>query len=195
MWTQLRIAFLSLLLLTLLTGVIYPLLVTAVGQGVFPEKANGSLIQRDGETVGSSLMGQHFSNPRYFWGRPSATFPVPYDGSASTGSNLGPSNPALMDAVKNRLAMLKAIDPENRAPVPIDLVTASGSGLDPHISLAAALWQVPRIARVRNLPEEKIRHLIDEYEEERALFLLGEPSVNVLNLNLALDRLHQEEKE
>jgi K+-transporting ATPase ATPase C chain len=172
-----------------LTGGIYPLLITGIAQLVFPHQANGSLIEQNGKVAGSECIGQPFSNPKYFWGRPSATGPVPYNASASSGSNLGPLNPTLEEAVKARIDALKASDPANTAPIPVDLVTASGSGLDPHISPAAAHWQAPRIARILGLSEAEVSKLIDAHTEGRQLGLLGEPRVNVLALNMALDRL------
>ena len=176
-------------LLTLLTGIAYPLVVTAVAQLLFPAKAAGSLILRGGRALGSTLIGQNFADPGHFWGRPSATTPQPYNGSASNASNLGPLNPALTDAVKARIATLRAADPGNAAPVPIDLVTTSGSGLDPHISVAAADYQAYRVARVRSLPLARVRALIAAHTEGRLLGVIGEPRVNVLELNLALDAL------
>jgi K+-transporting ATPase ATPase C chain len=193
MLAQLRPALVLLGLLTLLTGVAYPLLVTGVAQAAFPHKANGSLILKDGKTVGSSLLGQPFDDPKYFWGRPSATGPAPYNAQSSTGSNLGPTNPALTDAVNGRIEALQKADPENKAPVPVDLVTASGSGLDPHISPAAALYQVHRVAKARGLDEATVRAKVAAYTDEPALGLLGEPGVNVLQLNLALDALGSSE--
>jgi K+-transporting ATPase ATPase C chain len=178
-------------ILTVVTGIVYPLVVTAIAQLVFPHKANGSLIISNGKTVGSSLIGQPFNNPRYFWPRPSATSPVPYNGDNSSGSNLGPLNPALIENVKTRIAKLKSADPENKMNVPVDLVTASGSGLDPDISLAAAEYQIPRIARERNIDKRRIRELIARYTQGRQLGVLGEPRVNVLELNLALDSLQE----
>jgi K+-transporting ATPase ATPase C chain len=175
--------------LTLLTGVAYPLAVTGLAALAFPGRATGGLVVRDGAPVGSALIGQAFSGPAYFWGRPSATGPYPYNAAASSGSNLGPSNPALVDAVQARTAALRAADPANTAPVPVDLVTASASGLDPHISPAAALYQVPRVARARGLSEETVRQLVGHHTEKRQLGVLGEPRVNVLLLNLALDYL------
>jgi potassium-transporting ATPase KdpC subunit len=189
MLKELKPALLMLALLTVLTGGVYPLLVTGIAQLVFPHQANGSLIEQNGKVVGSELIGQPFSDPKYFWGRPSATGPLPYNASASSGSNLGPLNPALKDAIKARIDALKASDPANTAPIPVDLVTASGSGLDPHISPAAARWQAPRIARLRGLSEAEVSKLIDAHTQGRQLGLLGEPRVNVLALNLSLDRL------
>jgi K+-transporting ATPase ATPase C chain len=189
MLKELKPALLMLTLMTALTGVAYPLLVTGIAQGLFSHQANGNLIEQDGKVVGSAFIGQPFSDPAHFWGRPSATGPVPYNAGASSGSNLGPLNPALEDAVKARIDALKASDPSQTAPVPVDLVTASGSGLDPHISPAAARWQAPRIARLRGLSEAEVAKLIDAHTEARQLGLLGEPRVNVLTLNLALDRL------
>ncbi|MBS1224793.1 MAG: K+-transporting ATPase, subunit [Proteobacteria bacterium] len=189
MLKELKPAALLLVLLTVLTGAIYPALITGLAQALFPQQANGSLIEQDGKVVGSALIGQPFSDPKHFWTRPSATGPVPYNAGASTGSNLGPLNPALEEAVKARIDALKASDPANTAPIPVDLVTASGSGLDPHISPAAARWQAPRIARIRSLSEAEVDRLIGAHTEGRQLGLLGEPRVNVLTLNLALDRL------
>jgi K+-transporting ATPase ATPase C chain len=187
-WTEeLRPAIVALVALSLVTGVAYPLLVTAIAQVAFPAEANGSLIERDGKTLGSRLVGQPFSDPKYFWSRPSATAPVPYNAGASGGSNQGPVSPALADVVKARLAALRAADPQQTRPVPVDLVTASGSGLDPHISPAAADYQVPRVARLRGLSEEKLRALVAEHTEGRQLGILGETRVNVLTLNLALE--------
>jgi potassium-transporting ATPase KdpC subunit len=182
-----RNALMMLLALTTLTGVIYPLLVTGVAQVVFPARSNGSLIVRGGKPVGSALIGQPFSDPRYFWGRPSATAPFAYNAASSAGSNLGPTNPALADAVRQRIAALRAADPGNTAPVPVDLVTASGSGLDPHISPAAAEYQIARVAHLRGLPVDAVRKLVTGATEKRQLRVLGEPRVNVLALNLALD--------
>jgi len=174
-------------LLTILTGLVYPGVVTGVAQLAMRDAANGSLIVRDGKSVGSTLIGQPFSDPKYFWSRPSATSPQPYNGMGSSGSNLGPTNPALVDAVKERIAALKEADPDNAAAVPQDLVTASASGLDPHISPAAADYQVRRVARVRGLDEGKVRTLVAVHTEGRDLGVLGEPRVNVVQLNLALD--------
>jgi potassium-transporting ATPase KdpC subunit len=184
---ELRPAILVLLALTIVTGVAYPLLITGIAQLVFPGQANGSLIQRDGKVMGSALVGQPFSDSKYFWSRPSATAPYPYNAGASSGSNQGPLNPALADAVKARIQALKAADPGNARPIPVDLVTASGSGLDPHVSPGAAEYQVPRVARARGLPEEKVRALVAQHTAGRQLGILGEPRVNVLELNLALD--------
>ena len=187
--SALRPTLVLFLLLTVLTGFLYPLLVTGLAQLLFPHQAAGSILRRDGHAVGSRLIGQSFSDPRYFWSRPSATTPQPYNGTASTGSNLGPLNPALLDAVKARVAALRAADPGNRLPVPIDLVTASGSGLDPEISVAAASYQTARVARARGLAPERVQALIAQHTEGRLLGVLGEPRVNVLELNLALDAL------
>lgn len=190
MLSVLRPAATLLALFTLVTGVAYPLAVTGVAQAIFPAQANGSLVEVNGRVVGSSLMGQPFDDPRYFWGRPSATGPSPYNASASTGSNLGPTNPALATAVRERVAALRAADPDQASiPIPVDLVTASGSGLDPHVSPAAALYQVHRVARVRSVPEDRVRALVEAHVEVRTLGVLGEPRVNVLRLNLALDEL------
>jgi len=189
MLKELKPALLVLALMTALTGAVYPLLVTGIAQGLFSDQANGSLIEQDGKVVGSALVGQPFSDPKHFWSRPSATGPVPYNAGASSGSNQGPLNPALEEAVKARIDALKAADPTQTAPIPVDLVTASGSGLDPHISPAAARWQAPRIARLRGISEAGVSRLIDGHTEGRQLGLLGEPRVNVLTLNLALDRL------
>ena len=180
-------AFLMLVALTLVTGVVYPLLVSGIARAVFPAQAEGSLIERDGKVVGSALIGQPFSDPKYFWSRPSATSPMPYNAGASSGSNQGPLNPALADAVKGRIEALRSADPDNKGPVPIDLVTASGSGLDPHISPAAADYQVARVARVRGIEPARVRALVAEHTAGRQLGFLGEPRVNVLELNLALD--------
>ncbi len=188
MLKELKPALLVLALMSVLTGGIYPLFVTGIAQAIFPHEASGSLIEKDGKVAGSELIGQPFSDAKYFWGRPSATGPVPYNAGASSGSNLGPTNPALKEAVKARIDALKASDPANAAPIPVDLVTASGSGLDPHISPAAALWQAPRVARLRGLSEAEVTRLVDAHTEGRQLGLLGEPRVNVLALNLALDR-------
>ena len=187
MRAHLRPALVLLIALSVLTGLIYPALVTGVAQIVFPRQANGSLIVKDGKVVGSSLIGQPFDDPKYFWGRPSATSPFPYNAASSSGSNQGPTNPALLEAVKGRVEALRAADPGNTAPVPVDLVTASASGLDPHISPAAALYQVGRVARARKLDEAAVRQLVEQHTEGRQLGFLGEPRVNVLALNLALD--------
>jgi len=186
---SLRPALVLFLLLTVLTGFLYPLVVTGLAQLLFPARAAGSLVTRDGHAVGSRLIGQSFSDPKYFWSRPSATTPQPYNGTASTGSNLGPLNPALRDAIKPRVAALRAADPGNSAPVPIDLVTASASGLDPEISLAAANYPAARVARARGLAPERVQALIAQHAEGTLLGVLGEPRVNVLELNLALDAL------
>jgi potassium-transporting ATPase KdpC subunit len=182
-----RPAIVLLLILTLLTGVAYPLAVTGVAQLAFPSQANGSLLVRDGKAIGSTLIGQAFSDPKHFWSRPSATAPQPYNGTASGGSNLGPLNPALTGGIKSRIGALKAADPTNNAPIPVDLVTASGSGLDPDISLAAADYQVSRVARARNMKPEDVQALLASHAQKRWLGILGESRVNVLELNLALD--------
>jgi len=184
---ELRTAMVVFLLLTIVTGIVYPGLVTLVAAVVFPEQASGSLVRADGKLVGSRLIGQPFSSPRYFWGRPSATGPMPNNGAVSSGSNQGPLNPALVTAVEARVTALRAADPGNRRPVPVDLVTASGSGLDPQISIAAAEFQVPRVARERGLPEARVLALVRVATEGRTFGVLGEPRVNVLELNLALD--------
>ena len=186
MVSQLRPAFFMLLVLTVITGVIYPLVVTGIAQVVFPHQANGSLIVIDGKTYGSELIGQQFDDPKYFLGRPSA---AGYNAAASSGSNYGPLNPALLDSVQARVDTLKAADLENTLPIPVDLVTASGSGLDPHISVAAALYQVHRVAATRGLSEADVQSLVDQYTTRRQFGFLGEPVVNVLELNLALDGL------
>jgi len=183
----LRPALVLFVLLSVVTGLLYPWLVTGTAQVAFPRQANGSLIERDGQVVGSTLIGQAFAQPGHFWGRPSATSPAPYNAAASGGSNLGPTSPALAEAVQARIAALRAADPGNTAPVPVDLVTASASGLDPHISLAAAQYQVPRVARVRGLPVDAVTALVAQHTEGVWLGFLGEPRVNVLALNLALD--------
>jgi K+-transporting ATPase ATPase C chain len=189
MRSQIRPALMALLIFTVLTGLLYPLVVTGIAQLAFPHQANGSLIVVNGKTVGSTLIGQQFTDPKYFWGRLSATGPYPYNGASSSGSNLGPTNPALLDEVKARIAALKAADPGNTQPIPVDLVTSSGSGLDPDISVAAALYQLPRVARLRGLNESAVRALVDQYTQGRTLGFLGEPRVNVLQLNLALDSI------
>jgi potassium-transporting ATPase KdpC subunit len=192
MKTLLRPAVTLFILLSIITGLIYPLLVTGIGQALFPAQAAGSLIERDGQPIGSRLIGQNFTDPKYFWGRPSATGPYPYNAAASGGSNLGPLNPALKEAVESRIAALRAADPGNTAPVPVDLVTASASGLDPHISPAAADYQMARVARARELAPEIVRNLVIQQTEERQWRIFGEPRVNVLALNLALDQLPSE---
>ncbi len=184
---QLKTAVAILAALTAITGVLYPLAVTGIAQGLFAAQANGLLIERAGRPAGSALIGQPFDDPRYFWGRPSATAPYPYNASASGGSNLGPTSKDLVAAVRARAEALRAADPANTAPIPVDLVTASGSGLDPHISVAAALYQVRRVARARSLSEDAVRELVARHTLGRQLGILGEPRVNVLELNLALD--------
>ena len=186
MLSEIRPAIVVFVLMSALTGLAYPLVITGVSQVVFPYQANGSLIEQDGKIVGSKLIAQNFDQPHYFWSRPST---ASYNGSASTGSNLGPTNTALLDAVKGRVEALKAADPENNRPVPVDLVTASGSGLDPHISPASAEYQVQRVAKARGLSPEQVRDLVAKHTEGRQLGFLGEPRVSVLELNLALDEL------
>ncbi|HRB13853.1 MAG TPA: potassium-transporting ATPase subunit KdpC [Vicinamibacteria bacterium] len=186
---HLRPAPVLLVLLSGLTGLLYPLVVTVIAQALFPREASGSLVMREGKAVGSRLIGQSFSDPKYFWGRLSATGPVPYNAAASTGSNFGPVNKALKDAAVARIEALRAADPGNSAPVPVDLVTASGSGLDPHISIAAALYQAGRVAQVRAINVKAVEALIGQHTAGRGLGLFGEPVVNVLELNLALDAL------
>ena len=177
-----------LVVLSVLTGIVYPYLVTAIAQLAFPGAANGSLIVDNGKALGSSLVGQPFDDPKYFWSRPSATSPQPYNAAASSGSNQGPRNPALADAVAGRIKALRDADPDNKAPVPVDLVTASGSGLDPDISVAAAEYQIHRVAKTRGVAEDKVRALVANSTTGRTFGVLGEPRVNVLELNLALDR-------
>jgi K+-transporting ATPase ATPase C chain len=187
MLNLLRPAIVVLVLTTLITGVVYPLAMTGLAQVFFPRQADDSLIERDGQIIGSELIGQAFAAPKYFWGRPSATGPDPYNAAASSGANLGPTNPALEEAVQARVEALQAADPGNTQPIPVDLVAASGSGLDPHISVAAARYQVPRVARERSLSEAQVLELVNEQVEGRQFGVLGEPRVNVLRLNLALD--------
>jgi potassium-transporting ATPase KdpC subunit len=187
MLRQLKTALILLGIFTVITGVIYPLFVTGIAQAVFQRQANGSLINEDGEAVGSELIGQPFSDPAYFWGRLSATAPFPNNAAASSGSNYGPSNPALQEAVQARIDALKAADPDNAQPIPVDLVTSSGSGLDPHISVAAADYQVARVARQRGFSMEQVKARVNQFTEGRQFGILGEPRVNVLKLNLALD--------
>lgn len=189
MLRQLRTAIILFGLLTLLTGILYPGVITGIAQVVFPNQSNGSLITRNGQVVGSALIGQEFTDPKYFWGRLSATGDYPYNAAASSGSNLGPTNPALQKAVSDRVSALSAVDPGNNQPIPVDLVTASGSGLDPNISVAAAQYQAARVARVRGLSLEQVQALINQFTTGRQLGFLGEPRVNVLQLNLALDGL------
>ena len=183
-------AVMSLVVLSVLTGIIYPLAITWISQAVFPVRANGSIIMKEGKPVGSALVGQQFGGPGYFWGRLSATAPYPYNGGLSSGSNLGPNNLDLIKAVRSRIQALHAADPGNTAKIPVDLVTASGSGLDPHISPAAAEYQVHRVALARDVSESKLRALVAANTKEREFGILGEPRVNVLKLNLALDELH-----
>jgi potassium-transporting ATPase KdpC subunit len=185
---HLRVSIIVLLSMTVLTGILYPIAVTGIAQLVFPGKANGSMIIRDGRKMGSELIGQPFSDPKYFWSRPSATAPFQYNASSSIGSNYGPMNPALIDAVKKRIQELKDADPQNTRPIPVDLVTASGSGLDSHISIAAAEYQIDRVARVRKLNTSRVTEMVIQNTGGRLLGFIGEPRVNVLMLNLALDK-------
>ena len=194
MFAIFRPALMIFIALSLLVGIMYPLLVTGVAQLIFPVQANGSLMAREGKPIGYELLGQPFDDPKYFWGRPSATPDFPYNSASSSGSNLGPSNPALVEAVKERLKALQKADPGNPSSIPVDLVTASGSGLDPHISPAAALYQAPRVARARSLSEEQVRRLVGQFTESRQWGFLGEPRVNVLRLNLALDGMQGQAK-
>jgi K+-transporting ATPase ATPase C chain len=182
-----RNSLMVLLLMTLITGVLYPLAATGLAQVIFPGQANGSLIEKNGKPVGSALIGQSFTDAKYFWGRPSATSPNPNNAASSSGSNTGPTNPALIDAIKQRIDALHAVDPGNKAPVPVDLITASGSGLDPDISPAAAQYQLARVAQARKLSVSQVQALVDQSTSGRTLGILGEPRVNVLKLNLALD--------
>lgn len=194
MWNQLKSGFAMLVYMTIITGLIYPLAVTGLAQLAFPKQANGSLIIEDGKPVGSALIGQPFSSPKYFWSRLSDTSPYPYNASNSSGSNLGPTNPALLDEVSAQIKALRASDPGNTAPIPVDLVTSSASGLDPDISPAAAFYQVNRVARARGLDVERVRALVAHHITGRQFGILGEPRVNVLELNLALDKLSQTTK-
>src|SRR5580658_10543873 len=189
MSSVIRPAIVLFLIMTAVTGIAYPLVVTAIAQLVFPDQAGGSLVLKGGKAVGSRLIGQNFSDPKYFWSRPSATSPQPYNGTGSTASNLGPLNPALMDGIKKNIDALHAADPSNTGPVPVDLVTASGSGLDPELSLAGARYQVARVAQVRGLSQAAVQRLVDSHARGKWLGLLGEPRVNLLELNLALDDL------
>lgn len=189
MLAQFRPAMIILAVFTILTGLIYPAAVTGISQLFFPYQANGSLIDQNGQVVGSALIGQYFDDPKYFWGRPSVTAPFPYNAAASQGANLGPTNPALVEAVQKRIEELRAADPQNTDPIPVDLVTASGSGLDPNISVAAALYQIPRLARERGLSQAQLRLLVEQHTQSRQFGFLGEPRVNVLELNLALDKI------
>jgi K+-transporting ATPase ATPase C chain len=189
MRTYLYQSLVALLLFTLLTGIIYPLVITGLAQAFFPKQAHGSLIEKNGMIVGSELIGQYFDDPKYFWGRPSATTPYPYNASGSNGSNLGPNNPSLEQSVKNAISRLKTADPLSQASIPVDLVTTSGSGLDPDISLESALYQVPRVARMRGLSDSALSVLVHQFSEPRQFGFLGEPRVNVLKINLALDEI------
>ncbi len=187
MLAQFRPALMVFLLLTVITGLVYPLVITGVAQVFFPKQANGSIIDKNGTAIGSELIGQYFDDPKYFWGRPSSTTPFPYNAASSSGSNLGPGNHVLTDVVLERIQTLTQSDPTNHQPIPVDLVTASGSGLDPHISIAAAMYQASRVARTRNLELNVVIKLINQYSENRQWGFLGEPRVNVPLLNLALD--------
>lgn len=188
---QLKAAILSFFILTIITGIFYPFFVTGIAQAIFPKQANGSLIYRNGKPIGSTLIGQPFDDPKYFWSRISATIPQQYNASLSSGSNIGPSNPALIDEIKGRLKALQAADPDNKVSIPVDLVTSSASGLDPHISLAAAYYQIPRVARLRGLSQDALKVIVRQHTYGRFLGLIGEPVVNVLELNLALDELRK----
>jgi len=188
---ELKTALLLFIFLSILTGIIYPLVVTGIAQTLFHKQANGSLIVQDGKLVGSYLIGQAVTDPAYFWGRPSATSPFPYNAASSSGSNMGPTNPAFLKLLRDRVLALQSLDPENKQPVPVDLVTASGSGLDPDISPLAAFYQVPRVAKTRHLAEKDIQKLVQQQIIKRPLGLLGEPRVNVLQLNLALDKFKE----
>src|SRR5881396_2268991 len=188
MLAHVRAALVSLVVFTVVTGILYPLIVTGIAQAVFPYQANGSVIVKDGRPVGSALIGQPFDDPKYFWSRPSATSPFPDNAGSSSGSNLSPTNPDLVKAVQGRVDALRAADPGNTAPVPVDLVTASASGLDPHVSPAAALYQVARVARARKMDAGAVQQLVEQHTEGRTFGVLGERRVNVLALNLALDR-------
>ncbi len=192
MLTMIRNAVMTLLVFTMLTGLIYPMVVTGLAQVIFPDQANGSIITKDGKIVGSALLGRQFEDPKYFWGRLSATTPYPYNGRSSSGSNLGPNNPDLMKAMQARIQALREADPGNMAKIPVDLVTASGSGLDPHISPAAATYQVQRVAKVRGIEAAKVSALVAANTEDRQFGILGETRVNVLRLNLELDELEKE---
>jgi potassium-transporting ATPase KdpC subunit len=187
MFKQIRQAFLLLITISIITGILYPLAITGIAQAVFPKQANGSLIYRDGKPVASAMIGQPFTDPKYFWSRPSATSPMPYNAESSGGSNLGPTNPELTKAVQERIAVLKRADPGNDAPIPVDLVTCSASGLDPHISPAAAEYQIARVAKAQVLDVTTVRQLVAKHTESRTFGLLGEPCVNVVELNLDLD--------
>jgi potassium-transporting ATPase KdpC subunit len=185
---QIRPAIFLFIILSVITGIIYPLSVTGIAQCLFRPQANGSLIHADGKNIGSSLIGQQFDDPKYFWGRLSAISPVPYNGASSSGSNLGPLNSALLDAAKARIKALKDADPDNKNPIPVDLVTSSASGLDPHISIAAAYYQIPRIGRKRGISQDAVKGIINRHTSGRFLGIIGEPVVNVLEVNYEMDK-------
>jgi potassium-transporting ATPase KdpC subunit len=191
---QLKSAFLVFLVLTVITGILYPLAVTAIAQILFHVQANGSIVLKDGKPVGSLLIGQQFNDPKYFWGRLSATSPVPYNGASSSGSNFGPLNTSLRQRVESRIKLLRNADPENKNLIPVDLVTSSASGLDPHISAAAAMYQVPRVARIRGISEEAVTNIVMRNVQSRFLGIIGEQVVNVLKLNIAMDTYGSEVK-
>jgi len=194
LYSQLKRSLISLISFMILTGLLYPLFITAIAQVLFPSKANGGLLIQDQKRIGFELMGQSFEDPKYFWGRPSATTPHPYNTLNSTGSNLSPTNPKFLDAVKKRVEKIQHETSENRTPIPVELLTSSGSGLDPHISPSGAFYQIPRIAKNRHLPEEKLKALVEQSIEKRQFRFLGESRVNVLKLNLALDKLTDKPK-
>lgn len=193
MLRELRTALVLFILLAVLTGLVYPLVMTGIGQTIFPYQANGSLLREHGKVVGSALIGQYFREPQYFWSRPSATSPMPYNGAGSSASNLGADNPVLIQHVEARVKALKAADPAEKGPVPVDLVTSSASGLDPDISIAAAVYQIPRIASVSHLPTSTLHNMVQRYTSYPLLGFIGEPVVNVVKLNLALHQIYERE--